>query len=528
MITINEIDAFSWPFREARKILLRLEKMGKNTCVIASGFGPSGAPHLGTIGEVLRLSYVIRALRELSDVSIRFLVFADDKDGLRRIPDVPGITKEIMQPHLGKSLTSIPDPFGCCPSFGEHNTNQLQSMLHDYNIEYEFMSATKIYESGQMNKVLRRVMQNHTQISRIVGSTMNSAREKEYSPFMPLSPITNRILQVPIEKYDTIEDTITYQEDGVRLVNSIYNGHCKLQWKVDWGARWVAFDVDYEMYGKDLIDSMTLSSQVCSILGGTTPENSFFELFVDENGRKVSKSKGNGIVYEEWLKYGTKNCMKYYMFQSPQSAKKLSVKAIMHCMEEYAQSMGKYSQQTKREQYDNPIWHVFGGRVTVNNKKPLSFEMLINLAILCNAQHYQTLISLITKYDINYVIDEECVEIAKRAVYCYQKLHYDNVLNTTITFNLYEQNIIKETIKLLSERSHNTTHEGESDLQNKLYELAKSVANLDIKIFFETIYMALLHKKHGPRLATLFWLYGIPQSIIKLEKVIDTMIDITI
>jgi lysyl-tRNA synthetase, class I len=292
----------AWPFEEARKLLARFngKTPEKGYALFETGYGPSGLPHIGTFGEVVRTTMVRNAFRAMCDIPTRLFAFSDDMDGLRKVPDnIPNA--ELIRPHLGKPLTSVPDPFGTHESFGHHNNARLRAFLDSFGFEYEFQSATECYHSGRFDKTLLRVLDHYDAVINVILPTLGPERRATYSPFLPIDPGTGIVLQVPIVARDVKAGTVTYRDEATgKLVEvPVTGGHCKLQWKADWAMRWVALEVDYEMAGKDLIDSVKLSSQICRVLGGRPPEGFNYELFLDEKGEKISKSKGNGMTVDE-------------------------------------------------------------------------------------------------------------------------------------------------------------------------------------------------------------------------------------
>ena len=315
-------DARAWPFEEARKLLARLggETPEKGYALFETGYGPSGLPHIGTFGEVARTTMVRRAFMALSDIPTRLFAFSDDMDGMRAVPDnVP--QQDMLNEHLGKPLTSVPDPFGCCESFGHHNNAKLREFLDTFGFEYEFQSATECYRAGRFDTTLLSMLSHYDKVLEVMLPTLGAERRATYSPFLPVCPKTGRVLLAPVVAHDVAAGTITYEdENGSRVETPVTGGHCKLQWKADWAMRWTALGVDYEMSGKDLIDSVRLSSRICKILGGTPPEGFTYELFLDENGEKISKSRGNGLTVDEWLRYAPPESLALYVVNSPRKA----------------------------------------------------------------------------------------------------------------------------------------------------------------------------------------------------------------
>ena len=356
-------NAKAWPFAEARALQARLVKMSgddpSRPVLFETGYGPSGLPHIGTFAEVVRTSMIRRAFEVLTGRPTRLICFSDDMDGLRKIPDnVPN--QEMLEPHLQKPLTDVPDPFGTHDSFGEHNNARLQSFLDSFGFEYEFISATNMYKSGAFDPALRHILNNYQTVTDVISPTLGVERQSTYSPFLPICPDTGHVLQAKVIKVDTQNGTITYSDprNNAEIEVSVTGGRCKLQWKADWAMRWYALGVDYEMSGKDLIDSATLSSKIVRVLKGTPPAGFSYELFLDQNGEKISKSKGNGLSVEDWLTYGSSESLALFMYGQPKRAKRLYFDVIPKAVDEYFTYLGKLSEQSLKEGLENPAWHI--------------------------------------------------------------------------------------------------------------------------------------------------------------------------
>ena len=342
----------AWPFEEARKIVARLKKRAKDEVIFETGYGPSGLPHIGTFGEVARTTMVRHAFRVLTDdkIKTRLIAFSDDMDGLRKVPDnIPN--KEMVAQHLNKPLTEVPDPFGTHGSFGEHNNARLRAFLDQFGFDYEFMSSTACYTSGRFDEALLKVLAHFDQVMAIMLPSLREERAQSYSPFLPISPRTRSVLQVPVISHDAKTGTITYEDPDTheRVTTLVTGGRCKLQWKPDWAMRWVALGVDYEMAGKDLINSVKLSGEICRALGGVPPEGFNYELFLDETGQKISKSKGNGLTIDEWLRYASPESLSLFMYREPKAAKRLYFDVIPRNVDEYYQYLDAYERQGPRE-----------------------------------------------------------------------------------------------------------------------------------------------------------------------------------
>jgi lysyl-tRNA synthetase class 1 len=328
----------AWPFEEARKLIARVEKSSQTSVLFETGYGPSGLPHIGTFGEVARTSMVRRAFETLTEgkIQTRLLAFSDDMDGLRKVPDnIPN--KELIAAHLGKPLTQVPDPFGTHESFGAHNNARLRAFLDAYGFDYEFASSTHYYKSGLFDAALKRALACYSAVMEIMLPTFREERAATYSPFLPVHPHTGIVMQVALTGHDAEAGTIDWidPETGEKFTTPVTRGHCKLQWKPDWAMRWYALGVDYEMAGKDLIDSVKVSSAIVRVLGGRPPEGFNYELFLDEKGQKISKSKGNGLTIEEWLTYASPESLAQFMFQKPTAAKRLYFDVIPRAVDDY-------------------------------------------------------------------------------------------------------------------------------------------------------------------------------------------------
>lgn len=402
----------AWPFEEARKLVARIEKSGKKEILFETGYGPSGLPHIGTFGEVARTSMVRHAFRVLTGDAIptRLIAFSDDLDGLRKVPDnVPN--KELLARHLGQPLTEVPDPFGTHDSFGRHNNARLRAFLDQFGFDYEFKSSTDSYRAGEFDATLLKILARYDAVMKIMLPTLREERAATYSPFLPIHPKTRIVMQVPIDELDVEKGTITWSdpETGERFETPVTGGHVKLQWKPDWAMRWVALGIDYEMAGKDLIDSVKVSSAIARALDAQPPEGFNYELFLDEQGQKISKSKGNGLTIEEWLDYGPPESLALYMFQRPREAKKLHFDVIPRAIDEYLQFLGGYERQDWKNRLGNPVWHIHNGEPPAPEviatgegenaaKTQVTFGLLMNLVAVANSEDKGVLWGFLQRY----------------------------------------------------------------------------------------------------------------------------------
>ncbi len=403
--------ANAWPFEEARKLVERLKRTGKKEALFETGYGPSGLPHIGTFGEVARTSMVRHAFRVLTGDTIptRLVAFSDDMDGLRKVPDnVPN--KELVASALGKPLTQVPDPFGTHESFAHHNNARLREFLDAFGFDYEFLSATECYKSGWFDQTLLTVLERYDAVMAIMLPSLRQERQQSYSPFLPVHPKTGIVMQVPIDERRLDAGTIVWRDPdtGERFETPVTGGHAKLQWKPDWAMRWVALGVDYEMAGKDLIDSVKLSGEIAKAIGGLPPEGFNYELFLDDRGQKISKSKGNGLTIDEWLTYGTPDSLRLFMFNKPREAKKLFFDVIPRQVDDYLTFLEKYPAQDSKARLMNPVWHLHAGAPPApelvssessnQSGTTISFSMLLNLVAVANSEDPSVLWGFIRRY----------------------------------------------------------------------------------------------------------------------------------
>ena len=401
----------AWPFEEARKLLARVERTGQKDVRFETGYGPSGLPHIGTFGEVARTTFVRRAFELLTDGAIptRLIAFSDDMDGLRKVPDnVPN--PQLLAGALGLPLTRVPDPFGTHPSFGEHNNARLRAFLDRFGFDYEFLSATECYKAGRFDATLRLMLERFDEVMAIMLPSLREERAQSYSPFLPIHPVTGHVMQVPIEERKLESATIVWRdpETGTRYETPVTGGGAKLQWKPDWAMRWVALGIDYEMAGKDLIDSVKLSGEIARALGAAPPEGFNYELFLDEKGQKISKSKGNGITIEEWLAYASPESLALFMYQKPREAKRLHFDVIPRAVDDYLAHLDGFARQDAKNRLGNPVWHLHAGEPPAPEKiaagdgnapaAQVTFGLLLNLVAVANAEDPAVLWGFLQRY----------------------------------------------------------------------------------------------------------------------------------
>lgn len=506
----------AWPFKEAAALAKRFEKTppAKGYVLFETGYGPSGLPHIGTFGEVFRTTMVRQAFEKISDIPTKLFAFSDDLDGLRKVPDnIPN--QEMVRQHLGKSLTNIPDPFGTHESFGAHMNSRLKKFLDDYGFDYEFKSSTECYKSGLFDDALLKILKKYDAVMKVMLPTLGDERQSTYSPFLPICPETGIVLQVPMVKIDAEKGTITYKDnDGAEIETPVTGGKCKLQWKPDWGMRWAALGVDYEMYGKDLIPSAELSSKICRIIGGEPPAQFFYELFLDEQGAKISKSKGNGISLEDWLRYGTPESLALFMFNSPRKAKKLYFDVIPKNVDEYLTHLENMKGQEIEKKHENPVWHIHNGKMP-EHEIPVSFALLLNLASACNPDDASVLWGFITRYAPDVTPDKS--KLLNNLVE-YAISYYNDFVKPTKKYRAptdKERAALLELATKLAGVSKTATGE---EIQNIIYEIGKSQGFENLRDWFKAMYEVLLGQEQGPRMGSFVELYGIDETTSLINR----------
>ena len=508
--------ARAWPFEEARKLFARIEKRKDDRDVIfETGYGPSGLPHIGTFGEVARTTWVRRAFSLMSNAKTRLLAFSDDMDGLRKVPtNLPN--QEMLQAHLGKSLTAIPDPFGTHDSFGAHNNARLKAFLDRFGFEYEFLSSTDCYKSGRFDQALLTVLANYEKVRDIVMPTLGPERRATYSPFLPISKKSGMVLQVPILEWDARRGTIVFEEDGSKEETLVTGGAVKLQWKADWAMRWLALGIDYEMAGKDLISSVELSSKIVRAIGGTPPEGFNYELFLDDQGQKISKSKGNGLSVDEWLTYGTEESLALFMFQKPRAAKKLYFDSIPKAVDDYIALLEQYRAEgmSQAQRLESPIWHIHGGHPPPE-RYPVSFALLLNLVSASNAHNRDVLWGFIRSYAPDASLENNP---GLDRLVGYAIKYYDDFVKPQKRYRAptdKERAALAELAQKL--RAFGAERDGEK-VQFEVYEIGKSHGFEPLRDWFKALYEVLFGQTAGPRFGSFAVLFGCAETADLIER----------
>lgn len=509
----------AWPFEEARRVLKRYEKAPpeKGYVLFETGYGPSGLPHIGTFGEVSRTTMVRRAFEVMSDIPTRLLCFSDDMDGMRKVPEnVPD--PNMLREYLQHPLTSVPDPFGTHASFGDHNNAILRRFLDTFGFEYDFASATEYYKSGKMDEILLRAVEKYDAIMAIMLKSLRDERRETYSCFLPISPISGRVLYVPMKEVNARDGTVTFaDEDGRDVTVPVTGGNVKLQWKPDFGARWAALGVDFEMYGKDHAANTPIYDAIARILGGRPPEHFTYELFLDDNGEKISKSKGNGLSIDEWLTYASTESLSYFMFQKPKTAKRMYFDVIPKAMDDYHQQLRAYPDQDLKAKLANPVFHIHGHNVPASDMV-VSFAMLLNLASVASAEDKAALWGFIARYAPE-ATPESHPGLDAAAGFAVQ--YYKDFVKPAKT---YRQPTDAERAALadLASRLRDWTGGADAEtLQSLVFAVGKDHGFDPLRSWFTAIYEVLLGASQGPRFGGFIALYGVAETVALIDAALE-------
>ncbi len=505
----------AWPFEEARRILKRFQNKPpeKGYVLFETGYGPSGLPHIGTFGEVARTTMIMRAFQELSDLPTRLVCFSDDLDGMRKVPgNVPNPDRLVE--HLQRPLTSVPDPFEEFESFGHHNNAMLRRFLDTFGFEYDFISATEFYQSGQFDQILLRGVEKYDDIMKVMLASLREDRQKTYSIFLPIHPETGRVLYVPMKSVDAQNGTITFDtEEGEEMTLPVTGGNVKLQWKPDFGARWAALGVDFEMYGKDHSTNTPIYDKICRILGHPAPEHFSYELFLDENGQKISKTSGNGVSIDEWLSYASTESLSYFMYLKPKTAKRMHFDVIPKAVDEYHQQLRAYEGQDDKARLNNPVWHIHGGDVPVS-KMVVPFSMLLNLASVSGAEDKHQLWGFIKRYAPE-ASAETHADLDAAAGFAVR--YYNDFVKPAKVYRA-PTDLEREALIALRDglKAWDQGLDGDA-LQSLVFACGRERFD-PMRDWFKALYEVLLGASQGPRFGGFIALLGIEESIALIDK----------
>jgi lysyl-tRNA synthetase, class I len=505
----------AWPFEEARALLKRYEKGGpeKGHVLFETGYGPSGLPHIGTFGEVARTTMIRRAFEVISDIPTRLICFSDDLDGMRKVPEnVPD--QQMLRGYMQMPLTSVPDPFGEFPSFGDHNNAMLRRFLDTFGFEYEFISATEFYRSGRFDDTLRLACERYDAIMAIMLASLREERQQTYSCFLPIHPETGRVLYVPMKEVNAKDATITFDDEaGREWTLPVTGGHVKLQWKPDFGARWAALGVDFEMYGKDHSTNTPIYDGICEALGGRKPNHFSYELFLDEQGQKISKSKGNGLTIDEWLTYAATESLSYFMYQKPKTAKRMHFDVIPKAVDEYHQQLRAFAGQDVEAQVNNPVWHIHGGEPP-ESKMVVPFAMLLNLASVAGAKDKAGLWGFIRRYAPD-ASPEGNPDLDAAAGFALR--YFDDFVAPTRVFRAPSE---KERAAMVDLAGRLRAWDGGLDaeaLQTMVFAVGTDHGFEPLRDWFTALYEVLLGASQGPRFGGFVALYGVAETVGLIE-----------
>jgi lysyl-tRNA synthetase, class I len=506
----------AWPFEEARALMKRYEKKApeKGFVLFETGYGPSGLPHIGTFGEVARTTMIRRAFEVISDIPTRLICFSDDVDGMRKVPEnVPN--QQMLRQYMQMPLTSVPDPYGEYDSFGAHNNAMLRRFLDTFGFEYEFISATEFYKSGRFDATLLLCAERYDAIMAIMLASLREERQQTYSCFLPLHPESGRVMYVPMKEVNARDGTITFDDDtGREWTVPVTGGKVKLQWKPDFGARWAALDVDFEMYGKDHSTNTPIYDGICEVLGGRRPNHMSYELFLDDQGQKISKSKGNGLTIDEWLTYAATESLSYFMYQKPKTAKRMHFDVIPRAVDEYHQQLRAYPTQDAEGQVNNPVWHIHEGKPP-ESRMVVSFGMLLNLASVSGAKDARALWGFIKRYAPG-ASPEGNPDLDAAAGYAVR--YFADKIAPTRVFRLASD---KEWAAMDDLRQRLAVWEGAMDdeaLQSMVFAVGKEHGFEPLRDWFKALYEVLLGASDGPRFGGFIALYGLRETIALIDR----------
>ena len=529
----------AWPFEEARKLLKRFKggTPEKGYVLFETGYGPSGLPHIGTFGEVARTTMIRNAFELISDIPTKLICFSDDLDGMRKVPGgMPNADK--MEAYLQMPLTTVPDPFGTHDSFGDHNNAMLRRFLDTFGFQYEFYSATEFYGSGQFDAVLLRACEKYDQIMEVMLASLREERQKTYSPFLPISPSTGRVLYVPMKNVDGAKGEITFDdEDGTEVTMSVTGGNVKFQWKPDFGARWAALGVDFEMYGKDHSTNTPIYDKICRILGAPAPDHYVYELFLDQDGHKISKTTGNGISIDEWLTYASAESLSYFMYQKPRTAKRMHFDVIPKAVDEYHQQLRAYPDQDAAGKLNNPVHHIHNGNVPASDMV-VPFAMLLNLASVSSAETKDAMWGFINQYapDATPETHPSLDASAGHAVAYYHAFvkptrkfrtptDQEHAALTDLVAGLRDVEVAKAMIDKKNadmgkdaDPVETLDYTSGDDLQALVFAVGKNHGFDPLRNWFTAIYEVLLGASQGPRFGGFITLYGVDETITLIEE----------
>ena len=503
----NAAGAELWPNEEARRLAERVATYEPARPVIfQSGFGPSGLPHLGTMAEILRPSFVRKAFHLIEPARpSRLIVFIDDLDGLRKVPEnVPN--REDVEQYLGIPVSRIPDPFGCCASFADHMIGQLGGFLAPVEVEYELVRAGEMYSSGRFDEGLKLILEKHAEIIAIIAPTLRPENRAGWSPFMPICPKCGQVVERAVTAYHPERASIEFTCEksaggtlgcGFRGEQSVLGGMAKVQWKVDWALRWYVLKVDYELYGKDLTDSARLSGQILRVMGARPPLGFPFEMFLDEEGHKVSKSVGRGVTVDQWTRYAPIEVLKMFLLLNPRRARKLFLEAIPQYVDEYLDAMREYAAASEEQRRGSALEYVIQSTTPRRFNSTLSFGLMMNLVAALGSSDRDFIWRYIVRYDASIAGDPETEKMGRALMECALNFYRDFIEPTKKIYAPTE--VERAQLKALAAYLRDSQDASAEEIEKKIYDLGRENYDKPGKIF-PLLYRSILGQERGPRL----------------------------
>jgi lysyl-tRNA synthetase class 1 len=514
----------SWPFKEAQTLQKRFKAPPDKPVTFETGFGPSGLPHIGTFAEVARTTWVQRAFEHLSGWETRLIAFSDDMDGLRKVPlNMP--QPDMLAEHLGKPLCYIPDPFGQDESYSAHMNRKLQEFLDAYGFTYQFQSSQEAYERGDFDEGLAILLQKVEQVRAIILPTLGQDKRADWSPFFPICQKCGRIYSTRVIGYHPEDNTIDYVCDqpigsaagcGDKNTISILGGQVKVGWKVDWALRWYAYDVGYEMYGKDLIDSARLSGQITRLMSKQPPNGFFYEMFLDEEGRKISKSVGKGLTVNGWVSYAPLESLLHYLFQNPRRAKRLFWDVVPKSVDDYLADLRQYPSLDETKKPDQAIWHIFNlGRNVPAYDAGINFSLVNNLVSALGTDQAELTYEYLKRYDPSTANHEDMVrDLVQKSIN-----YYRDFILPGKQYRLPTE-AERQLLQAARDRLSNFESDDENDLQTIPFDIARENDIPPAKVF-QAFYQVVLGQERGPRFGTFARLVGKEKLLLLLDKALN-------
>ena len=513
-----------WPFKEAAQIVKLRKPRSDRPVLFETGFGPSGLPHIGTFAEVARTSWVRNAFEEVTGLDTRLMTFSDDMDGLRKVPlNFPN--QRMLKEHLGRPLCTIPDPFSESDCFSGYMNNKLRDFLDTYQFNYEFKSSSVSYKGGDFDQGLAILLEKVQDVHSIVAPTLGEEKRDSWSPFLPICPSCGSVYSTRVTEYFPSRGEIGFVCDGnggdfagcgAEGEVSIFSGNVKVGWKMDWALRWYTYEVDYEMYGKDLIESAKLSGRIVRLMGKHPPVGMNYELFLDEEGKKISKSVGKGLTVDTWVEYAPIESLLYYIFQNPRRARRLYWDVVPKCVDDYLDALRKYPTIEPEKSPEQALWHIYGrGNSVPSYGAQVNFSMVGNLISALGTDAPDLLVEYLNRYDKK---SDDYPVVIKELIRKGMNYYRDFILPK----KQYRTPLASEADQLrqLLFALEGADFLNEEELQAIPFELARK-NNIDPKLFFQMFYEIVLGQQRGPRFGSFAKMLGLEHIQQMLNKRIE-------